>query len=455
MVQSLPAMLRNSYPKTMPTFLLRSLPLAAAGLCLQANLFANDGILVERIEVDAALGSRMLAEGLGGEALRGALAKHIAEGDATLVEEAYIAGLPERKLALTSAHELIYPTEYDPPEIPQKLRGPIEPGTRLITGAAPGAFEMRRIGLHLAWEGERFVAGGAWKEAQLSLAATSVKGQFKYGADASLQKMPHIASQGLGGNQFRLRPERSELLGVHQRLRVPNRLVFVLGRLLLQVAPLPRAPIPEPLVASGRISITAELIEVSAGQFAEVMEGSPQIAHWSAQREELEAKIDAGEATMLASTTMETRPGSRVRGGTTTEYIYPVSGDPPEIPQQLAAPPADTRPLITAKAVTSAEMRPLGFMVEADPKLERGLVQLSIAIEHATHDRDVEYGQDEGVVRQPVFDTLKVASAVQLGRGSDMLLGAMTPRASGTGEPLSNRRVLVFVRAEVAEVVGR
>ena len=48
---------------------------------------------------------------------------------------------------MESILEFIYPTEFDPPEIPMEITGPIESGVTLMTNANPTAFEMRPAGM--------------------------------------------------------------------------------------------------------------------------------------------------------------------------------------------------------------------------------------------------------------------------------------------------------------------
>lgn len=106
-------------------------------------------VITELIEVNAGMASR-IARQLSGCAdatqIRRRLEGAIKSGDARLLEISSEITRSGQKTKGESSREFIYPTEYDPAEIPQTLTGPIDPGLDLTTSMGATAFEMRPLG---------------------------------------------------------------------------------------------------------------------------------------------------------------------------------------------------------------------------------------------------------------------------------------------------------------------
>lgn len=131
-------------------------------------------ILVEYFEVDHRVANKLISEyspqSSDVQGLRDRLGGMVESGEATLIETAWIRAKSGQRAKTESIRETIYPTEYDPPEIPNILgvvpdwvnvkegekTQPDQPpvaaegasGDRevLMTSATPTAFETRNIG---------------------------------------------------------------------------------------------------------------------------------------------------------------------------------------------------------------------------------------------------------------------------------------------------------------------
>ena len=124
--------------------------LACCALTLSPSLAApNIGVLLEYYEVEQSVLPGMLRDYQSAPDASGLL-KQIQSmeknGEAKLVESSYSVAIPSQRNKIESVREHIYPTEYDPPEVPQTLTGPIDPKTVITTPTNPTAYDTRNVG---------------------------------------------------------------------------------------------------------------------------------------------------------------------------------------------------------------------------------------------------------------------------------------------------------------------
>ncbi len=113
--------------------------------CVERQIYA----LIEYIEIESSLYHDWMFENSlsdGGRKLRQQAQKWIKSGEGTVIETAMVAARSGQRAKVESIHEVIYPTEGDPPEIPNDvlLEGP-EARAPLTAGNAT-AFETRKVG---------------------------------------------------------------------------------------------------------------------------------------------------------------------------------------------------------------------------------------------------------------------------------------------------------------------
>jgi len=150
------------------------------------------GILVEHIEIDERSATKLLRS-LGGKsdaaALREALRVKVEAGEAKVSATSYVRTKSGQRAKIQSTHEFIYPTEFDPPNLPQQLSGPIAPGVDITTHSNPTAYEMRPVGGTL--EVDPVVNEGG-KTIEINIAPELVEfvGYSKYGKDETEVKQP-------------------------------------------------------------------------------------------------------------------------------------------------------------------------------------------------------------------------------------------------------------------------
>lgn len=107
------------------------------------------GLLFEWIELDHRQANKLIrkhATQLDSNKLREILETMLDEEKAELVETAYYISRNGVRSMTESVDEHIYPTEYDPPETPQKIPKDIPLDQIPITPANPTAFDVRNVG---------------------------------------------------------------------------------------------------------------------------------------------------------------------------------------------------------------------------------------------------------------------------------------------------------------------
>lgn len=203
----------------------KSIPtLAAASIFgLAPPVFAgapNVGVLVEFIEVEQTTATRLIREHAGKAdalELRDAVQK-LVDGDkektkAHIASTTYVRTTDQQRAKVQSVIEFIYPTEYDPPEMPSTLTGPIEKGVVISVPASPTAFAMRPVGITLEVEPTISKNRGT---IELKIAPQSVEfvGDRSYGKDESEATQPLFFSL-LTTTSINIKPGAYALLAVH------------------------------------------------------------------------------------------------------------------------------------------------------------------------------------------------------------------------------------------------
>jgi len=132
------------------------------------------GVLVEYIQVDDRVANKLVrkhAASLSARLLREELEEMLDKETAELVETSYLKAKSGQRGKVESVNEMIYPTEYDPPEIPQEVTGDGD-GDAPSAPANPTAFEMRPVGLTLEVDATISPDG---KQVEMSIAPEVIK----------------------------------------------------------------------------------------------------------------------------------------------------------------------------------------------------------------------------------------------------------------------------------------
>ncbi len=121
-------------------------------------------LIVEYISVDHAVANQLISQHVGkpsgADEIRDILEGMLDKGTAVLKETVWLRGLSGQRSKTESILETIYPTEFDPPEIPNIVgsAGSVKgansedgdvPARTYMTAAGPTAFECRNVGTTL------------------------------------------------------------------------------------------------------------------------------------------------------------------------------------------------------------------------------------------------------------------------------------------------------------------
>ncbi len=461
------------------------------------------GLLVEYYEVDHTALPPLLRE-YQKEADATGLLKSVQElavkGEARMVESTYVVTRSGQRAKIESIREFIYPTEWDPAELPQKLNGPIDRGAEIRTPATPTAYEMRPVGN--SFEVDPVIgADGVHLDINLAPELVEFHGMKDWGHDVSTTPAPLFHSMKVQ-TAIVAKFGGAELVGVfapapaHGQNGAGKRVLgFLSTRKLLALSDPdlkryrknpqaliderfppeePGASVDDPFAGGGdegpppppetprQISVITEFIEVDAALASRMARQLNETCDATALRQRLDGIIAKGEARVLETSTLLTRSGQRTKAESLREFIYPTEYDPSEIPQELHGPIDRDLKITTSVGATAFEMRPVGITVEMDPVMSADgrIIELNIAPELVRYVRDLTYGTGPSTSEQPLFESLKTQTAVTMPDGTSMLLAMHSLEAARAGEAgteeeraaARDRRVLVFVTAKVKTV---
>lgn len=466
------------------------------------------GILVEYYEIDHAALPPMLREYQKQPDASGLL-KQVQEmaknGAARMTESGYLVTRSGQRAKIESMREFIYPTEWEPAELPQKLSGPIDRDVQLVTPATPTAYEMRPVGNTLEVD-PVITADGNYVDLNIAPELVEFHGFKNWGHDESTTPMPLFHSTKTS-TAMTVKLSGTELLGVftpsaaHGKEGKGKRVLGFVSAYdivattkkdfanfekdpekFMEAHPVednasdpfksnettevadPFAPgagenaevEPE---APRQISILAEYIEVDAAMASQIVRRMGPTADATSIRQRLDGVIRSGKATLLESSSVTTRSGQRAKNESTREFIYPTEYDPAERPQDLHGPIERGVDFMTSVGATAFEMRPLGITLEVDPVISSDgrIIELNIAPECVEYIRDLTYGKGPSTSEQPLMESVKISTAVTVANGTSILIGIHsleTARAAKIGskeeqKAVRNRRILVFVTAAV------
>jgi hypothetical protein len=177
------------------------------------------GIIVEYIQLDHGEANRKLREqvakkGTDANELHHGLVQMIKAGNAKRIGSAYLVTRGGKRAKIESIVEHSYAIEADPPEVPNKLIGPIEAHTKLTTEVSPTTFATEIAGLTLEIDP---VLSADRKTLHLNVQAKLVEhlGEKEYGQAEALRSVP-VFNRIEDSTGLTLRNGNWALLGIHK-----------------------------------------------------------------------------------------------------------------------------------------------------------------------------------------------------------------------------------------------
>lgn len=216
-----------------------------------------------------------------------------------------------------------------------------------------------------------------------------------------------------------------------------------------------------------QLRIQVEWFEISHEDMTELMEpedfSKAQLLNSSNNgplRERMKKMVADDKAKLLETAIVLARSGQRAKAESIYEFIYPTEYDPPELPTKLGdlaekSKEAGDFPMSPPNAV-AFETRNVGTTLEVDPVIgaDDRTIDLNLAPELVYPVGELIYGEyDNGKakveVKMPVFYSVRITTQVTLRAGEYLMIGSATPFETESGLPDNERKILVFVKADV------
>ena len=436
------------------------------------------GILIEHIELGAAEATALLHGGRPARdatALRTAVGKLIDAGEAEQIDLVYATGGSGQQIKVGSLHEFIYPTEWDPAEIPSEIEAPVTAEMDLKVPANPTVFEDRELGNTV--EAKALVAGDGTVRLTLSSETAGLLSRSGVGNEELGIEVPQFSARRISG-EFTCREGRPLLAGMFTP-RKPgkrDRRVMVFATVSTRQVPWPddveqepelledpfadrpddegEKPPAEPEEVEFGVQCGVEYVEIpqaAVGQLLAVIPADFETS--STPREIIDRLVERGEAKVLASAHL-TNSGYRARVQPVHEFIYPSEYDAPSVVQKLTPEILEEGgALVTRSSPTAFVVRNLGLSVETESKVsgEGEMITVELESDRVRHVRSSTWGVEEAEAEVPVFETIRCSTEMRLRPGEEAIAAILTPRDDQEGRASGDRCVVILLWADVAK----
>lgn len=243
------------------------------------------------------------------------------------------------------------------------------------------------------------------------------------------------------------------------------------GGIMAAVPPSPFDAVPPAPAKEKQLRIRVEWIEMPQEKFHELTaEADPEnpvpfkSSNDGALRKELGQLIanKAEGVRMINSTEVLARSGQRAKIESIAEFIYPTEYDPALVEKSVGENKNRVAELYGNRlpTPTSFETRNVGATLEVDPVIggDDRTIDLNLAPEVVYVGGETEWGDyesDDGelTVKMPMFYTMKVTTQVTMRASEYVMIGVNSPMNVETGMPDFEKKVAVFVKADLL-VVG-
>lgn len=308
-----------------------------------------------------------------------------------------------------SIREFVYASEYDPTEMTL-------PDGKMVYPRVPAAFETRNLGYDAEIELDWGQPGLA--RLNLSVSHTELNGMRAWGDPLANLEMPdiHTVSASLA---VELPWGESRLITTGKAGTVPapgfpDSRVMVFARMDGAPKPAPEKPVAKPKSAS--LQYVVQAIETTQTQLSGLLVknaaplSGPEL--WTA----LAADGAVAETLVISGT-----PGTRIRGYSADELMYPSNFDPAYIgPKNQILPPFPG----------GYETRNTGTDLELDASRQEDLVSLNLSVSEVSLNGIRPHFDPSLRVATPEFHTQRLSQAVDVTlSGGPAFLGTTRPRA--------------------------
>lgn len=213
-----------------------------------------------------------------------------------------------------------------------------------------------------------------------------------------------------------------------------------------------------------QLQIQVEWIEVDAETATELLmdedPSQPAVSRSSNAgplRQALQESIKKGKATLIESVMVTARSGNRAKAESIQEYIYPTEYGAGSFLHSEKAIGTVTKQI--APQARAFETRNVGVTLEVDPVIgtDERIIDLNLAPELVYLTGKESWGKHlaEGStvdVLMPSFYSVKTTTQVTVVAGEYLLMSVQSPRNLETGMTDPERKILVFVKANLIAV---
>lgn len=376
-------------------------------------------------------------------------------GEATLDEAFMATAKVGAKAIAESVREVIYATEYEPPELPKAVKpkpgGSLDPENlpEIATPPAPSAWDTRNVGptlececadpsadgyvdVRLVPESVRLIGETVWREWKSPICDAPVK-------------MPDFFFLRTN-TSVRARSGHWTLAAAIPSLDAggfsdPSRVVMIFVRTTRLVIPV--TPPPE---ENAVLCMRAEFFEVPLGLYPDLVSSADVESDNTALRSRLLEMVESNKASLTDTFACVSKPGQKATSESIQEFIYPTEWEPAELPIESANGLAED---CIPPTPSAWDTRYLGttMEIEGDFYSETGIIETTLFPEKITHTGDRVFcewkGKAKGTIRMPTFNTLRSNGLLMLAPGKPQLVAALTPFGKD-GNPDPSRKILVI-----------
>ncbi|CAN5494994.1 hypothetical protein BH23VER1_BH23VER1_04490 [soil metagenome] len=429
-------------------------------------------IRLEYYDLDHGTLNALLSAADSGDAssLRASVLERVQAGEATQVESTYLHTKSGLSARVESIIEWIYPVQYDTPNSPQSVTGPVGADSDLIGSLTPNALETRNVGLILVVDpGAR--SDGEGSGIHLAQELCVYLGDNTYGQDESTVNHPVFYSLR---DQVGFTAKRGHwtIVSVHPPPpaavgATPPRDRRILALLRTDHSPHSESDSPDeepddprgdtpvpPAPISAQVGMLIEWFEMDSSSATRLLDENPDAhADATALRETLRNWVTEERASLFESAYLVTKSGQRAKSETSKHWIYPSEVAPGNGGWVVVGPIDPAARLRTRVNYSSLKTRLLGTIVEADPVVrpDGGTIDLELAPEIAEFGADRTIGYGTSSIEQPVFFSMKTQSSVAVRSGVPVVLSQHSPRPADVIGPHfgSEKRILCLVTARI------
>ncbi len=364
------------------------------------------------------------------------------DGTATRLSGATVSTMDDEHFSASGAVEWIYPTEFDPAEMPNhvEIEGEVTRKSMPMTTTTPTAFETRNVGTSIEIAHDDTGKNKFFDKKQppsstrlcLSSELVQFRGNIVIGQEESREWIPRFHSRRVM-QWLEIPDDRWVLLSAAE---TPDPKVTTTTWIHRTV---PATPMVISEVHSDETNITfvAEWFTIehnSADRWLSQLGAEPD---QSAAYESLQKLVTEDKATPIATRLFIANSGGEVASRAGEEHIYATEVDPAELPHSVGGTIVDGASIATAASPTAFETRELGPEIEVSPKLlgDGEFIRCDIFATYTTLDFDHATGIAPALIHMPLFISSMIKTRTLLQNGKPAFLGAITTPARISPEP--------------------